>query len=261
VTRAQPGLLQPWPPGVDLLKLAQGFHAAGYAVLLFDFRSHGQSQRALCAGGLTEDQDVAGAVDYTFQHLAKDAPEIQPRVGLVGFGTGASAALTAVGREKGSAEVIRFFSGDSEGGSGFVEYQPPNVKRLRFLVAIAPLSMDAYLRRCLHPWLAPLSPLLIPLVSSWCWQRGGYPLRSTYLPRFAGELHLPVLYIGVGVHGADSEVERLYQATPGPKEICWLDAPPPRTPDVAALCTHADPVLSFAARTTDTPSRSEAKPS
>jgi alpha-beta hydrolase superfamily lysophospholipase len=39
---------------VDLLKTAHGFHQAGYAVLLFDFRSHGESQAGLCAGGLSE---------------------------------------------------------------------------------------------------------------------------------------------------------------------------------------------------------------
>src|SRR5690606_6806455 len=67
---------QQWPfragEDVDLLQIARAFHSAGYAALLFDFRSHGESQRGLCGGGFTEDQDVMGAVDYVFARLGVD---------------------------------------------------------------------------------------------------------------------------------------------------------------------------------------------
>ena len=117
----QPRLLR---TDVDLLGMARSFHQAGYTVLTFDFRSHGESQRGPCAGGLNEDQDVVGAVDTIFRRIAAEAPEAEPQVGLVGFGLGATAALAAVGREKGGAETIRVFSGDSEGGFGWVEIPP-----------------------------------------------------------------------------------------------------------------------------------------
>ena len=67
---------QSWPflinREINLLETAKAFHQAGFAVLMFDFRSHGESQRALCAGGLTEDQDVMGAVDYIFERIAPE---------------------------------------------------------------------------------------------------------------------------------------------------------------------------------------------
>jgi pimeloyl-ACP methyl ester carboxylesterase len=243
-----PGFFRPWQPVVDLLKLAQAFHAAGYAVLLFDLRSHGESERGLGAGGLTEDQDVVGAVDYAFQRLGSDDAGAGPAVGLVGFGCGAAALLAAVGREKGSAEVVYFFSGDSEGGSGFIEYRPPNVKRLSFLVAVEPASLAACLRRSWRR-LGPLSPLLLLLVSEWCWRRGGYPLRSTYLPAFVREIQMPLLYVGAGPGPAAGEVQRLYEATPPPRQICWLDAAGAEVYD--GLAASPDPILSFAAYATN----------
>ena len=74
---------------------------------MFDFRGHGGSQGSRCAGGLTEDQDVHGTVDYAFKRIAAEVPAREtPQVGVVGFGLGASAAIAAVGREKGGAEVL-----------------------------------------------------------------------------------------------------------------------------------------------------------
>lgn len=239
-----PAFYRPWQPVVDLLPLAQAFHAAGYAVLMFDFRSHGESERGLCAGGQTEDQDVAGAVDTAFQRLAANTSGSPPMVGVVGVGSGATALLTAVGREKGSAEVVRFFSGDSEGGSGFIEYRPPNVKRLAFLVAIEPASLATFLRRS----LASLSPFLLPLVSWWCWQRGGYPLRSDYLPALVREIHIPILYIGAcpGEGGENSEIHPLYEVTPAVKELLWLDGACKGSKRCTALPAHFQSILSFA---------------
>ena len=74
---------------------------------MFDFRGHGGSQGGRCAGGLTEDQDVRGAVDKAFKRIAAEVPAWEtPQVGVVGLGLGASAAIAAVGREKGGAEVL-----------------------------------------------------------------------------------------------------------------------------------------------------------
>lgn len=209
---------------VDLLKLAQACHQAGFAVLMFDFRSHGASQRGLCAGGLTEDQDVMGAVDYVFQRMAAENATA-PAVGVIGFGLGAAAALAAVGREKGGAEVIHVFSGDSEGGSGFITIPPANVKRLRFLVAVQPASLGILLRGYLRTVARPLAWVLPPLVDKFCQWRGGYPLRSSFLLKSIQEAHVPVLYLQARADpwGDCCEVQRFYEATPGVKQINWIE--------------------------------------
>lgn len=245
---------QGWPrlfqTDVDLLKMARAFHWAGYAVLVFDFRSHGQSQRGLCAGGLTEDQDVVGAVDYVFKRLAMASPGRPPQVGVVGFGLGAVAAIAAAGREKGGAEVIKIFAGDSEGGSGFVEFQPPNVKKLCFLVAVQPASLGVLLHGYLRQIFSPLSWLLVPLVDRLCQWRGGYPLGAAFLFKFAREVHVPVLYVQArsDAWGGCAEVQRLYAATPGPKQIWWIEEPLERLETYNYVSEHPEQVLNFAAQ-------------
>ena len=170
---------QPWPrvfkTNVDLLNIARSFHQADYTVLMFDFRNHGESQHGLGSGGLTEDQDVMGAVDYAFQRVAGNDDRIEPVVGVIGFGLGATAALAAVGREKGGDDVIRVFSGDTEGGSGFLTIPPLTVKRLQFLIAIQPASPGVLIQGFIHQIAGPyggLSKLVVPLVDWICRWRG-----------------------------------------------------------------------------------------
>ena len=243
---------------VDLLKTARGFHQSGYAVLLFDFRSHGESQSGLCAGGPNEDQDVVGAVDYVFSRLAVQGSAVAPKVGLVGFGLGAAAAIFAIGREKGGAETIRVFTGDSEGGVGWTEIQPANVKKLRFLVAVQPASLGGLLRGYLRQLFAPLGLVLVPLVDRLCQWRGGYPLEGAFLFKVAREVRVPVLYVqarpdvrGGWANELDTgEVQRLYDATPGPKQLLWIEAPLGRLEAYAYVADHLERVLAFAAQHT-----------
>ncbi len=54
---------------------AAAWHAAGYNVLMFDFRAHGRSPGKICTFGYLERQDVIGAVRFlkqekTISHLA-----------------------------------------------------------------------------------------------------------------------------------------------------------------------------------------------
>ena len=241
---------------VDLLKMARCFHQAGYSVLLFDFRSHGESQRGMCAGGLTEDQDVVGAIDYVFNRLAAQAPSETPQVGLVGFGLGAAAAISAIGREKGGVEIIRIFSGDSEGAMGWTEIQPANVKKLRFLIAVETASLGVLLRGYLSQVFPPLSPVLTPLVDRLCQWRGGYPLGGAFLLKVVREVNVPVLYVQAHpqepfgwANAFDAgEVLRLFDATPGLKQIWRVEAPLGRLETYAYVGEHLERVLAFAAQ-------------
>ena len=242
-----------WPrrlhPGIDLLKVARSFHQSGYTLLMFDFRGHGGSQGARCAGGLTEDQDVRGAVDYIFKRIAAEVPAREtPQVGVVGFGLGASAAIAAVGREKGGAEVIRVFSGDSEGAAGLIEIQPANVKKLRFLVAIQPASLSGLLHGYFSEIFAPLSVLLVPLANRLCLWRGGYPLDAAFLLKYAHQVNMPMLYVQARQDpwGGAQEVQKLFEATPGPKKIWWIEETLRRLEAYNYVGDHLENVLAFA---------------
>jgi pimeloyl-ACP methyl ester carboxylesterase len=64
---------------------------AGFTVLLFDFRGHGESGGARSTLGLLEKRDVAGAVAYLRDLGGIDGD----RIGLYGVGMGAHAAVLA----------------------------------------------------------------------------------------------------------------------------------------------------------------------
>jgi pimeloyl-ACP methyl ester carboxylesterase len=238
-------------PGVDLLKVACSFHQAGYALLMFDFRGHGASQAGRCAGGLTEDQDVRGAVDYAFDRIAAESSARQTSpVGIVGFGLGASAAIAAVGREKGGAEVIRIFSADSEGSSGLIEIQPANVKKLRFLVAIQPASLGTLLRGYLNQIFPPLAVVLVPLVNRICTWRGGYPLDAAFLLKYARHVNVPVLYVQSRQDPweGSEELQQLVEATSGSKQTWWIEESPTRFETHDLLGAQLESILAFAAQ-------------
>lgn len=73
-----------------------------------------------------------------------------------------------MGWERGGAETIRIFSSDNKGATGIIEFAPPNVKGLSFLVVLQPTSLRTWLRDQLRPGLRPLSLLLVPIVDRFC---------------------------------------------------------------------------------------------
>ncbi len=237
---------------VDLLKTARDFHQAGYGALVFDFRSHGQSQRGLCAGGLAEDQDVAAAVDYVFGRLAEAGP---PQVGVVGFGLGAAAAIVALGRDKSGTKTLHIFNGDTEGGVGVISVPPPNVKLLRFLVAVEPASLGSLVRNGLGRMWPPLNWVLFPLVNRLCQWRGGYPLQKAALLKFAREIRIPVMYVQAGpdLSAGNSEVQSLCEVTPGPRHMWRIEGTLGRLETCAYVGDHPERMLAFAAEHTGRP--------
>jgi uncharacterized protein len=91
-----------WTGRRECLPLALRFRAAGYNVLCFDFRAHGNSDgRFISVGGL-ETNDVIGAVQYL-----KQRPEVDPtRIGVMGFSMGAAATIQAAARCPDIAAVV-----------------------------------------------------------------------------------------------------------------------------------------------------------
>ena len=67
---------------------APPFHAAGFNVLLFDFRAHGRSQGKAITFGYLERRDVVGAVEFLRSRGMR-------RIGLLGFSLGGIAAMLA----------------------------------------------------------------------------------------------------------------------------------------------------------------------
>ena len=70
------------------LHRAPFLHAAGFNVLLFDFRAHGRSPGRLATFGYLERRDVQGAVEFLKSRGMQ-------RIGLLGFSYGGMAAMLA----------------------------------------------------------------------------------------------------------------------------------------------------------------------
>src|SRR5215212_5370486 len=80
-------------PKSDLLGIGSGLWRAGNNVLLFDWRSRGQSEVAQHSLAYYELRDAEAAVTYAFKRI----PEA--RLGLMGYSMGASVALLLAARE------------------------------------------------------------------------------------------------------------------------------------------------------------------
>ena len=74
-----------------LINLAIALRKAGFNLLLFDFRGHGESAEGRSTLGLHEKRDVLGAVDF----LIERDGEPNRRLGIYGVGTGAHEAVLA----------------------------------------------------------------------------------------------------------------------------------------------------------------------
>jgi len=91
-----------WTGRRECLPLALRFQAAGYNVLCFDFRAHGNSDGRFISVGHHETDDVIGAV-----HYLKQRPEVDPaRIGVIGFSMGAAATIQAAARCLDIAAVV-----------------------------------------------------------------------------------------------------------------------------------------------------------
>lgn len=85
-----------------MLPLAKPLHAAGYALLLFDARSHGRSDGDSFASLPRFAEDLEHAVDWLLRQPAVDAR----RVGVIGHSVGAGAALLLASRRPDLAAVV-----------------------------------------------------------------------------------------------------------------------------------------------------------
>lgn len=85
-----------------MLPLAKPLHAAGYALLLFDARSHGRSDGDSFASLPRFAEDLEHAVDWLQQQPDVDAR----RVGAIGHSVGAGAALLLASRRNDLAAVV-----------------------------------------------------------------------------------------------------------------------------------------------------------
>jgi pimeloyl-ACP methyl ester carboxylesterase len=215
---------QGWLPlfktDVDLLQIAPALHRAGYSVLMFDFRNHGESESGMTGIGLTEYQDVLGAISYIKGHPSLRAPQI----GFASFCMGANATIVAM----------------SKGGK--------LVEDIEFLVAVQPVSVGVFLRRYMSNVYTPLSLYLIPIVDRFVQWRGGYAFKEMSPLAYAKDVKVPTLVIQAREDPwfEVSDVEGVYDALAGPKELWWIEGKMRRFEAYNHVCANPERIIAFA---------------
>jgi pimeloyl-ACP methyl ester carboxylesterase len=215
---------QGWLPlfktDVDLLQIAPALYKEGYSVLMFDFRNHGESEGGITGAGLSEYQDVLGAVEYVKSH-----PSLRdPQIGFFSFCMGANSTIVAL----------------SKGGD--------LSKDIKFLVAIQPVSSYMFFPCYMRDLYTPLSLYLIPIVDRLVQWRGGYAFAEMSPLEYAKDVETPTLYIQAREDRwtKPEDVQGFYDATPGPKELWWIEGPMRRFETYNLVCKEPDKLIAFA---------------
>ena len=166
-------------------------HAAGFNVLLFDFRAHGRSEGNRMTFGYEEQKDVAAAIEFVHKRGMK-------HVGLLGFSYGGMASMISTPKSPDVEAVI------SDGGPA----------RIRTAIAARGVEMGFPL------WLTkPLAWLIISMTSL----RLGVNLFRYEPIQWVGKITpRPILFIHGDLDQYLPDFDDLYAAASTPKELWRL---------------------------------------
>jgi len=137
----------------DFYSLAAYFVEQGFAVLLFDYRGHGNSSGTTCTLGLHEQKDLSAIIDRASGMHGIDAEKI----GLYGFSLGASVALLVAAADK----RIHAVAADSPFAT--LEDMTAHVLRTRYYLPRFPFMslIQLWYRLLYGSWMKTVSPLSI----------------------------------------------------------------------------------------------------
>lgn len=214
---------QGFPPlfktDVDLLKTIHVLHQAGYALLAFDLRNHGESDKGITGNGLSEYQDVLGAVQYI-----NDRSDLRvDQIGFVCFCMGAASTMIAISKGKELLEKVRFF------------------------VAVQPVTASVFFRSYLKDLYTPLSLFLIPIVDRIVRWRGGFAFKDMLPGKFAQDIKIPTMYIQAREDRWTelSDIQNFHHDTPGSEELWFIEGEMKRFEAYNYIGEHPEKVLAF----------------
>ena len=184
---------------IEFLKTAEHLHKAGYSVLMFDFRNHGESgpdpKKGMASIGLKEYQDIVGAMDFiSHRDDLKNA-----NIGFVSFCMGANSTIIAMSRN------------------------PGEFTKVKCLFLVQPISMEIFLRTYLSTFVTPTgAKFLMPMVKKFIVWRGAYPLEKMSPRDYTLDIKVPTMYVQARNDPWTelSDIQGFYNNTPdNPKEF------------------------------------------
>lgn len=187
---------------IEFIKTARHLHDAGYSVLTFDLRNHGESgqspNRGMSSVGTDEYRDVVAALDFV--RGREDLRELP--IGFVSFCAGANSTIIAMSE------------------------RPEVFGNVRCLFLVQPISQEVFIRTYIGRLSIPLvARLLLPAIK-WCVRlRGAHPLETMSPKEQAKDLRVPTLFVQA-IHDPWTDLTDIlgmFEATPAAKEFFWIE--------------------------------------
>lgn len=212
------GMVKMWDEDIQFLNQAKYFVEAGYSILMYDLRNHGESEAGTCpwiTWGPEESKDVLAAVDFISNHPTyKDCS-----IGMFSICMGQSSTTLAYGIEGGLQ----------------------NYKNIKAMISVQPLSYAKFVKAFGIP----------KFMANWAnkplQERTGIDFSTnTYMPSVKN-ITVPTLVIQNRQDPWTSleEVEQYYQELTVEKEMLWLDLDKKRAAAYDWIGKNPKPILTW----------------
>ena len=218
------GFLKGYDKDVHFLRQAKYLNEAGYTVLMYDFRNHGESGLGTIpwvTWALEESKDVVAAVDYITNH-----PEYQnASIGLFSICMGQGATITAYGLEK----------------------RLRDCRAIKCMVAVQPMDYPTFIKAMgLPKFLRWRAGKVIQ-------QRTGIDFSRNSFMDSISSINVPVLVIQNENDGyLDRDfVDAYFEALPVEKEMLWIEIPKKKNANFNRMAAYdwigdnPEPILRF----------------
>ncbi len=205
-----------WTSDIHFLKQAKYLAEAGYSVLMFDMRNHGNSeQNGWVSWGLEERKDIVASVKFITEHRDyKNA-----NIGLLSICMGQGATTFAFGMEE----------------------EMKNFKNLKTMISVQPLTYDYFVKAF------GLPNFLVKAGNKYSKNKRNTDLTGDSFLPYVKDISVPTLVIqneNDPMTNLDM-VKQYFNDLTVEKEILWLDLEKKRGAAYAWLGSNPEPILDW----------------
>lgn len=207
---------------VNFLPRYKALHDAGYNILAYDLRCHGESEageKGISGVGALEWQEVLASLDYI-----KTRPNTSKmEVSLMSMCMGANATINAM------------------------EKSPESFKDIKSLIAIAPLRGETYLERTFEKMQVPIQENIEAYQSIYNKMTGLNTDDHNIIPK-AKYVNIPTFYVQVrnDMNSRWEDVQKMFELTPNSnKKVYYIEDTPWRFKGYTYFSEHPEQMIEW----------------